>query len=151
MELVERLRTDGMDVWIDQHGIEAAIADVLKIKLTAKDIKEIQKKPTDNPEAYEYYLKAAAYIGINGPNVYLYAMQLLDEAIKLDPNFAAAYWSKALACISHYREYARVPLYLDRATWVQCFGECFPIALRFLILQEIVSRRGGELGPQKPT
>jgi serine/threonine protein kinase/Flp pilus assembly protein TadD len=76
-------------------GNEAAItvADQLQAKLTGEEAQVIAAKPTDNPEAYDAYLRGLAYTlrsGFEPPNV-IAARQHLNEAVRLDPKFALAW------------------------------------------------------------
>jgi TolB-like protein/class 3 adenylate cyclase/Tfp pilus assembly protein PilF len=78
-------------------GVEAevakAIADQLRAKLTGQEEQVIAAKPTDNPEAYDAYLRGLAYIlkaGILPPNL-LSAQKYLKEAVRLDSKFALAW------------------------------------------------------------
>ncbi len=70
-----------------------AIADQLRAKLTGREEQEIAAKPTDNPEAYDAYLRGLAYSLKTGntPGNALGAQKYLREAVKLDPKFALAW------------------------------------------------------------
>jgi tetratricopeptide (TPR) repeat protein len=48
----------------------------------------IASKPTDNPEAYDAYLRGLAFTGKTGPADPLAAQKYLREAVRLDPKFA---------------------------------------------------------------
>ena len=60
-----------------------------------KKLKSIAAKPTDNPEAYDAYLRGLAYTlrsgGFEPANV-ISAQQYLKEAVRIDPKFALG-WS----------------------------------------------------------
>ena len=73
--------------------VAKAIADQLRAKLTGQEEQVIAAKPTDNPEAYDAYLRGLAYslrFGIT-PVISLGAQKYLREAVKLDPKFALAW------------------------------------------------------------
>lgn len=46
------------DVFNIQEKVSRSIAESLKMKLSNEEIKRISQRPIDNPQAYEYYLKA---------------------------------------------------------------------------------------------
>jgi len=46
------------DVFNIQEKVSRSIAESLKMKLTNEEIERISQRPIDNPQAYEYYLKA---------------------------------------------------------------------------------------------
>jgi TolB-like protein/Flp pilus assembly protein TadD len=88
------------------NEIAKEIASVLKAELTAEEIKKIEKRPTENPEAYNYYLQGNYYYwkswaGGDNEN----AIELYEKAIKLDPRFALAYSGIAKCLIDQYWQY----------------------------------------------
>jgi len=83
----DRKLTDTFSV---ESEVAKAIADHLQAKLTGHEEQEIAAKPTDNPEAYDTYLRGLAYTLKTYPtsaNV-LGAQKYLREAVRLDPKFA---------------------------------------------------------------
>jgi TolB-like protein/Tfp pilus assembly protein PilF len=79
----------------DIFGVEAevasAVAEALKAKLTGAEQPTLEQKPTNNPEAYDAYLRGIAlYRGVNY-FARLESIKPLEEAVRLDPNFAAAW------------------------------------------------------------
>ncbi len=78
-------------------GVEAevakAIAEQLRAKLTGQEEQVITAKPTDNPEAYDAYLRGLAYTlkAANTPANAFEAQKYLREAVQLDPKFALAW------------------------------------------------------------
>jgi TolB-like protein/class 3 adenylate cyclase/Tfp pilus assembly protein PilF len=73
--------------------VAKAIADQLRAKLTGQEEQVIAAKPTDNPEAYDAYLRGLAYTlkASNNPANTLAAQKYLREAVRLDPEFALAW------------------------------------------------------------
>ena len=61
--------------------------------LTGREKQVIAAKPTDNPEAYDAYLRGLAYTlrTQNTPANYLGAQKYFREAVRLDPKFALAW------------------------------------------------------------
>ena len=81
------------DIFSVESEVAKAIADQLQAKLTGQEEQVIAAKPTDNPEAYDAYLRGLAYTlktGNNPANA-LGAQKYLREAVRLDPKFALAW------------------------------------------------------------
>ena len=77
------------DIFSVESEVAKAIADQLRAKLTGQEEQIIAAKPTDNPEAYDAYLRGLAYtlkVGIRADA--LGAQKYLREAVRLDPKFA---------------------------------------------------------------
>ncbi len=95
--------TDGARLWGDQYQrklaelmtIQAEIAkqitDNLRLRLTGEEQQRLTKRYTDNPEAYQLYLKGRYYsnqLTIEGCKK---GIELMHQAIDLDPTNALAY------------------------------------------------------------
>jgi adenylate cyclase len=81
------------DIFSVESEVAKAIADQLRAKLTGQEEQVIAAKPTDNPEAYDAYLRGLAYslkAGVLSANL-LSAQKYLKEAVRLDPKFALAW------------------------------------------------------------
>jgi TolB-like protein/class 3 adenylate cyclase/Tfp pilus assembly protein PilF len=78
------------DIFSVESEVAKAIADQLRAKLTGEEEQVIVAKPTDNPEAYDAYLRGLAYSLKGGtiPANALGAQKYLREAVRLDPKFA---------------------------------------------------------------
>src|SRR5438477_3404347 len=76
-------------------GVEAevatAVAEALRTKLTGTEQKAIEQKPTNNPEAYDAYLRGIAPYREDNFIARLKAVHELEEAVRLDPNFTVAW------------------------------------------------------------
>jgi tetratricopeptide (TPR) repeat protein len=81
------------DIFSVESEVATAIADQLRAKLTGREEQVIAAKPTDNPEAYDAYLRGLAYYLKAGkiPANALGAQKYLREAVRLDPKFAASW------------------------------------------------------------
>jgi tetratricopeptide (TPR) repeat protein len=85
------------DIFAIQSEIAEAIARRLTATLTPVEQQMIERKPTENLAAYDLYLRAQELIGntdlnaINFEKTLLDSIDLLNEAVHLDPNFALAY------------------------------------------------------------
>jgi TolB-like protein/class 3 adenylate cyclase len=93
----EHLWAESYDRNLDNiFGVEAevatSVADALKAKLTGAEQKAIEQKPTNNPGAYDAYLRGLAYtLKSSTPANSLGAQKYLREAVRLDPKFALAW------------------------------------------------------------
>src|SRR5213592_4791492 len=78
------------DIFSVESEVSKTIAEHLRAKLTGQEEQIIAAKPTDNPQAYDAYLRGLAYTLKTGstPANSLGAQKYLKEAIRLDPKFA---------------------------------------------------------------
>jgi serine/threonine protein kinase/Tfp pilus assembly protein PilF len=83
------------DVFAIQDEIARSIAQALRITLTPQEEKIIGVKPTENTQAYDFYLRGRSYLRRENTD---YALQMFEQAIKLDRNFALAYAGIAHLC-----------------------------------------------------
>ena len=81
------------DIFSVESEVAKAITDQLQAKLTGREEQLIAAKPTDNPEAYDAYLRGLAYSlkTANTSTNALGAQKYLKEAVRLDPKFALAW------------------------------------------------------------
>lgn len=97
--------SDGFHLWSDtydgelvdifdlQDKISKAIVDELQIVLDAALQPRLATNMTNSPEAYEYFLRARPLVhNMAGQETLPKAVELLEKAVGLDPNFAEA-WS----------------------------------------------------------
>ena len=91
-----------------QGELASEIADALRATLSTDEQARVTTKPTQNPDAYVFYLRANQ-LSRNPDTLledYKAAEQLYVQAIALDPNFALAHARLASVCaeIFHYYE-----------------------------------------------
>ena len=70
------------------------VADQLRAKLTGEEAQSIAAKPTDDPQAYDAYMRGLAYTLRSGgfePRNIIPARQYLKEAVRLNSKFALAW------------------------------------------------------------
>jgi adenylate cyclase len=86
------------DVFAIQDEIADNIVRALRVVLGEDEKRALGKTPTENVQAYEYYLRGrqVAYELRRSP--LQYARRMFDRAIELDPNFARAYAGLADCC-----------------------------------------------------
>jgi len=83
------------DVFAIQDEIARSIAQALRITLTPQEEKTIGLKPTENTQAYDFYLRGRSYTRRENMD---YALQMFEQAIQLDRNFALAHAGIAHLC-----------------------------------------------------
>jgi TolB-like protein/Tfp pilus assembly protein PilF len=79
------------DIFSVESEVAKAIADQLQAKLTGREQQVIAAKPTDNPDAYDAYLRGLAYSLNTNVSAAPAAQKYLREAVRLDPKFALAW------------------------------------------------------------
>ena len=82
---------DLSDVFKIQTDIATTIAKSLEAELLPETRAQIEKPPTDSPAAYALFLQASGSAFAERPHE---AIALLDRAIEIDPQFAAAHAAK---------------------------------------------------------
>ena len=78
------------DIFAIQDDIALAITEKLKVSLLKTDLEKITKSHTQNPFAYELYLKGRFFLYRRGTSI-ITAIQYFQQAIEADPDFALAY------------------------------------------------------------
>jgi TolB-like protein/Tfp pilus assembly protein PilF len=82
------------DIFGVETEIAKRIAESLQAKLTGREEQALAVKPTNNPEAYEAYLRGLAFNERSlNPDAQLKAISFYERAVQLDPNFALA-WAR---------------------------------------------------------
>jgi adenylate cyclase len=79
------------DIFSIQSEVAQQIARELHARLSKEEKIKIEKKPTDNPEAYDLFLKGRYALNTYTLEGFHNAEVLFQEAIKKDPNFKLAY------------------------------------------------------------
>jgi len=99
------------DIFSVESDVAKAIADQLRAKLTGQEEQEIAAKPTDNPEAYDAYLRGLAYTLKTADTTTnaLGAQKYLREAVRLDPKFALGWALLSYVDAASYRNQALQP------------------------------------------
>ena len=103
------------DIFDIQEKVAQMVVEGLKVHLANQEIKKLSERGTENAEAYELHMKANDYFARQTKEGYELAIQLDTEAIKLDPGYVLAYYSKARALAGLYLRYDRTLSLLDEA------------------------------------
>jgi serine/threonine protein kinase/Flp pilus assembly protein TadD len=86
------------DILLVESEIAKRIAESLQTKLTGREEQALAVKPTNNPEAYDAYLRGVAFEAGNYSSVFsddraTQTASFFERAVQLDPNFAIA-WAR---------------------------------------------------------
>ena len=79
------------DIFAVQSEIAEKVAGELKVQLLESEKKTLEKKPTENTEAYTCFLRGRELFREETEASLRQALSLFEKAIKLDPSFARAY------------------------------------------------------------
>ncbi len=74
-----------------QQEIAGDVSQKLQPKLSVDQKRKLGKLPTDNPEAYQLYVKGRYFLDRWSPDGRVKAVQYFQQAIAKDPGFAGAY------------------------------------------------------------
>jgi len=108
----QRYDREMADVFEVQDEIARSIAQAFRINLTPQEERKIAQKPTENSLAYDFFLRGRSYARRESLD---FALQMYEQAIKLDPNFALAHAGVAYLCamILEFRD--QDPKWLERS------------------------------------
>jgi adenylate cyclase len=87
----DRYDRDLTDIFAIQDEITHAIVEQLKVKLLPQERQSIAQAPTDNIEAYTYYLRGRQFFHRHSKSYYQLARRMFAKAVELDPMYARAY------------------------------------------------------------
>jgi serine/threonine protein kinase/Flp pilus assembly protein TadD len=79
------------DVIAAQNEIAQAVAQNLRLKLSDTEQQQMAKRPTENAEAYQLYLRGRFHVFKLTPLEIQKGIESFQQAINLDPNYARAY------------------------------------------------------------
>jgi serine/threonine protein kinase/Tfp pilus assembly protein PilF len=111
----ERYDREMKDVFEVQDEIAQKIAAALRITLSPQEQQALSAKPTENLQAYDLYLRGRNYARRVGRQDLQFALQMYENAVALDPNFALAHAGLAHVCAQYYYHFERQQVWLDRA------------------------------------
>jgi serine/threonine protein kinase/Flp pilus assembly protein TadD len=102
------------DVFEVQDEIAQSIARALEVMLTEKEKAAIQKTPTQNAEAYDYYLRGRGYARRETRSDLELALQMYNQAITLDAGFALAHAAQGDACATLFEFHEKQFRWIER-------------------------------------
>jgi tetratricopeptide (TPR) repeat protein len=111
----ERYDRELKDVFEVQDEIACSIAEALRITLTPQEEKAIASKPTENTQAYDYFLRGRSYARRETRSDLDFAIQMFEFAILLDPGFALAHAGIAAVYSTVYEWHEQNPRWIERA------------------------------------
>ena len=87
-----------------QAELARAVVNELKIVLSLESETQLERTPTDNPEAYLFYLRASDFLRQPNQEQNLdSARELFEQAVQLDPRFALAYAGLCETWLAQYQ------------------------------------------------
>lgn len=111
----ERFDREMQDVFEVQDEIARKIADALRIKLTPQEKEALATRPTENLQAYDHYLRGRSYARRLTRQDLEFALQMYNDAVSQDPDFALAHAAIANVCAYYFCNYDREATWIDRA------------------------------------
>ena len=111
----ERYDREMSDIFAVQDEIAHKIAEALRIKVTPQEQAELAAKPTENLQAYDLYLRGRSYARRRTTRDMEFALQMFENAVTLDPNFALAWAAIANGCAHAQYWSGRQGTYMERA------------------------------------
>jgi tetratricopeptide (TPR) repeat protein len=86
------------DVFAIQDEIAGNIVRALRVVLSPEEKRAIEKAPTENVQAYEYYLRGRQFFHQWSRTGIQHARRMFERAIEIDPKYATAYAGIADCC-----------------------------------------------------
>jgi TolB-like protein/class 3 adenylate cyclase/Tfp pilus assembly protein PilF len=138
---VEQYNREVRNVFALQNEVAKEIATAINAVVTPAELKQIEKKPTENLVAYDYYLQALDPYSSRTAEGLQQAIGLFEKAIEQDPQFSLAY---ANIAISYYllemsqieKQYTeKINIYADKALLYDSRSASSLIAKAFYYIQ----------------
>ena len=111
----ERYDREMSDIFEVQDEIAHKIAEALRIRVTPQEQAELAAKPTENHQAYDLYLRGRSYARRRTTRDMEFALQMFENAVTLDPNFALAWAAIANGCAHAQYWTGQGSNYMERA------------------------------------
>jgi serine/threonine-protein kinase len=97
IEETYKIEKDAVDVFAMQDAIAGEIGNILSARFTTTSSRPTAKRGTTNEEAYRLCLQGMYLVDQRGLTNARKAVELLAQAVRLDPNYAQAWAGKAHA------------------------------------------------------
>jgi non-specific serine/threonine protein kinase len=111
----ERYDREMQDIFEVQDEIARKIAEALRVTLSPQEQAALARKPTDNLQAYDLYLRGKSYARRLTRQDLKFALQMFENAVAQDPNFALARAALANVCALYYVNFEREQAWMERA------------------------------------
>ena len=111
----ERYDRELEDVFAIQDEIAENIVKALRVVLSEDEKRAIEKVPTANVQAYDYYLRGRQFFHQWRRKGVEYARRMFERAIEIDPNYALAYAGIADCCSYIYTYWDASAAHLEQA------------------------------------
>jgi serine/threonine protein kinase len=112
----ERYDRELKDVFDVQDEIARSITQALRITLSPQEERAIASKPTQNMQAYDFYLLGRSLARRVTRSDLEFAMQMFERAIELDSGFALAHAGVANACGEYYEWHEHSDRWIAKGT-----------------------------------
>jgi non-specific serine/threonine protein kinase len=111
----ERYDREMKDVFEVQDEIARKIAEALRVTLTPQEQEALAARPTADPHAYDLYLRGKSYARRLTRQDMAVALQMFENAVGQDPQFALAHAAIANVCAQYHLNYERDPKWIERS------------------------------------
>jgi non-specific serine/threonine protein kinase len=112
---IERYDREMQDVFEVQDEIARKIAGALRLTLSPREEKAIAARPTENLQAYDFFLRGRSYARRRTRQDLEFALQMYENAVAQDPGFALAYAGIASVCAIYHFDYERTAKWTEKA------------------------------------
>ncbi|HET9793498.1 MAG TPA: protein kinase [Thermoanaerobaculia bacterium] len=112
---IERYDREMQDVFEVQDEIARNIASALRLTLSPTEEKAIAARPTENLQAYDFFLRGRSYARRRTRQDLEFALQMYENAVAQDPGFALAFAGIASVCSIYHFDYERTPKWTEKA------------------------------------
>jgi TolB-like protein/Tfp pilus assembly protein PilF len=126
------------DIFAIQSEVAERIAGSLKATLTPAEKKRLESRPTENVEAYEWYLKGRDVLAKRTETSLRQAIELFRKAVAMDPAFALA-WAGLADAYALLLSYSSTPI-------VQADSDARAAAEKALVLDPGLGEAHASLG-----
>ena len=134
----ERYDRNVGDIFALQDEVTQKIVTALAVKLTRNEQERLERRYTDNLEAYDCLLQGLGYFYLFTKDGNDRARSMFDKAIDLDPGFALAYSRLGL---THWQEWC-----FGWSQSLECLDKAFQLAQKAIALDDSLPEPHGILG-----
>jgi tetratricopeptide (TPR) repeat protein len=106
---------DLTDIFEVQSDVAKQIAMALEAEFSSEEQKRIEKKPTSDLTAYNYYLRGRDYYSRFTREDNERAIELFEKALEIDSNYALAHAGIAMGYAQRANRFGFVPAWVDSA------------------------------------